>query len=63
MKPLQTYFHQFNENIRISYDEDSTLREKRDILLKEIRAFLSKKFPQNTPKFDTFNQGSYDLGT
>ena len=35
---LQTYFEDFNKKIKTDYDERSELADKRDILLKKLRA-------------------------
>jgi len=66
MASKQIQFNKFNDKIRISYDEDSKLREKRDMLLTNIREGLrdyALKQGIKIPRFDTFNQGSYDLRT
>lgn len=66
MANVQTYFNKFDTTIRRSYDGHSILREKRDLLLQDLREGLQKNF-QNTgvkvPKFKPFNQGSYAIGT
>jgi hypothetical protein len=66
MASKQIQFNKFNDKIRISYDEDNKLREKRDMLLTNIREGLrdyALKQGIKIPRFDTFNQGSYDLRT
>ena len=63
MADLQTQFNKFHEAIKIDFDGNKPLRDKRDIILNALRAGLKKKYPTNTPTFDSFNQGSYDLGT
>jgi len=66
MPTTQTYFNRFNEKIRISYEEDTKLRDKRDLLLDNIRHCIKYFANHNNitiPHFDTFNQGSYDLRT
>jgi hypothetical protein len=66
MANIQQQLVKFNDSIRISYDEDSKLREKRDMLLTELRAALTKKFVStgvSVPTFDIFNQGSYYMRT
>lgn len=66
MADLQIRVPKFNDIIRISYDEDSKLREKRDMLLSELREALKKKFVElgiKVPTFDFFNQGSYYMRT
>jgi cyclic GMP-AMP synthase DncV-like protein len=60
MADLQRYFVEFNDTIRLApYDENEQLREKRDLLLKELRANLG----QDVPAFRPFNQGSYAMNT
>lgn len=54
---LQTYFEDFNKNIKMDYDELSELAEKRDILLKKLRD------DKDLPSFDELNQGSYAMYT
>lgn len=57
---LQQYFSKFHDEIKLSnVDENSTLREKRDLLLKELASFL----PEDVPKWSCFNQGSYAMST
>ena len=66
MTNVQTYFNKFHETIRRSYEDNSTLREKRDLLLDDLREGLQRYFQTadvGTPKFDMFNQGSYEMGT
>lgn len=64
---VQTNFIKFHENIKLNDLEDNKpLREKRDMLLDEIRAYLKKLSEETlTPliTFDSFNQGSYSMGT
>lgn len=60
MADLQRYFVQFNDAIRLApYDENEQLREKRDLLLSELR----QKLPSDVPAFRSFNQGSYAMNT
>jgi cyclic GMP-AMP synthase DncV-like protein len=60
MAELQRYFIDFHNNIRLEpYDENEQLREKRDVLLKELKANL----PKGVPAFESFNQGSYAMNT
>jgi hypothetical protein len=63
MADLQTQFNRFHETIKIDFDGNKPLRDKRDIILNALRTGLKKKFPTNTPSFDFFNQGSYDMST
>jgi len=60
MADLQTYFVQFHENIRTDYDLSSTLREKRDIILRRVRKYLSDN---ELPGFDEMLQGSFAVKT
>ena len=66
MANVQTYFNKFNDTIRRSYGENSILREKRDLLLSDLRDGL-RRYAQNhnveIPRFEHFNQGSYAIGT
>lgn len=60
MADLQRYFLQFNDNIRLDpYDENATLRDKRDILVKELKDNL----PSDVPAFRVIHQGSYAMNT
>lgn len=54
---LQTYFDDFNEKIKTDYKERSELADKRDILLKKLRA------DKDLPSFEELNQGSYAMFT
>lgn len=60
MAKLHSFFLKFHDSIKLgTYDEEATLREKRDTLL----ANLKEGLPADAPAFSTFNQGSYALGT
>lgn len=60
MAELQRYFDKFHEEIKLSdIDENPTLRDKRDMLVKELR----EKLPSDVPSFEEFNQGSYATNT
>lgn len=66
MANVQTYFNKFHDTIRRSYDDDSILREKRDLLLAELREGLRRHALAagvKIPRYDWFNQGSYAMGT
>ena len=66
MASIQTYFNKFDDTIRRSYDDNSVLREKRDLLLRDSRDGLRRHFQDaglRIPRFDDFNQGSYAMGT
>ncbi|NOK03985.1 MULTISPECIES: nucleotidyltransferase [Myxococcus] len=66
MAVVQTQMIQFDEAIRLKrFDENKELREKRDIIIEKLR----KKFEalraekKDVPTFESFNQGSYEMGT
>jgi hypothetical protein len=62
MANLQPRFQEFHNAIKLgTYDEDATLREKRDLLITNLRAGLAKN--DDAPTFTHFNQGSYALNT
>lgn len=66
MANVQTYFNKFHDTIRRSYDDNSILREKRDLLLRELREGLRRYALASgvkIPRYDSFNQGSYAMGT
>lgn len=63
MANLQNQFNKFNLAIRTGYDESSSLREKRDTILKDLQSGLKRLFPSGTPTFSSFHQGSYAIGT
>lgn len=64
---LQREFNKFHENIKLHDREDNAeLREKRDMLAGELRAYFEKKFEKERTSKITFsieNQGSYSMGT
>lgn len=60
MANVQKYFEQFHQRIRVDYEMSSTLREKRDIILKRIRKYLSDN---GLPGFMEILQGSYKMKT
>lgn len=66
MANVQTYFNKFHETIRRSYNDNSTLREKRELLLSDLRDGLRRYAEDHSveiPRFEHFNQGSYAIGT
>ena len=42
MANVQTYLNKFNTTIRRSYEDNSTLRQKRDLLLGDLRDGLRR---------------------
>lgn len=59
----QKQYQTFHSNIRLGrYEEESTLREKRDLLISTLKDEL-KKDPDGPQFVEYFNQGSYALGT
>ncbi|MCC5654750.1 nucleotidyltransferase [Nostoc sp. XA013] len=63
MANLQTQFNKFYDVIRIDFDNNQPLRDKRDLIVTDLRSGLKRLIPVNTPTFSYFNQGSYDLAT
>src|ERR1051326_4311722 len=65
-KIVQSQFRKFHDNIRLDIEDNKPLREKRDMLVNEIREFLKKKSEDEGTAlitFQDFNQGSYSMGT
>ena len=64
---LQKYFNKFYEEIKlIDTDDNKVLRDKRDMLVKELKDFFTKKSKEDNKSLITFsteNQGSYSMGT
>jgi hypothetical protein len=64
MANLQSQFNKFHDAIKIDFDGNQPLRDKRDLIVKNLRDGLKKIFyPNYPPTFSSFNQGSYDLHT
>lgn len=60
MPAVQKQFEDFHANIKLDEDDEKTkLREKRETLLKTLRANLD----DDMPSFENFNQGSYSMHT
>lgn len=63
---LQTEFEKFHDEIKLKDTEDNQkLREKRDLLIDELKAYFRKKAEEEEIKRITFsseNQGSYSMG-
>lgn len=64
---VQKQFEKFHETIKLKrFDENKILKDKRDIITSKLREGLKKKFEEmgeSAPKWEIFNQGSYDIGT
>lgn len=67
MANVQKYFEDFHEEIKLKrFEENATLREKRDIIRSKLHNCLSEifeKYGEKCPAFDFCDQGSYDLDT
>lgn len=66
MADIQKFIIQFDSTIRLKrFDENETLREKRDIILRRLGERLDalRKEGKKVPSYTCFNQGSYQLGT
>ncbi|PAU65997.1 hypothetical protein BZL41_04000 [Pseudomonas sp. PIC25] len=60
MPAVQKQFEEFHTNIKLDEDDEKAkLREKRDNLLKALKANLA----DDVPAFENFNQGSYSMHT
>lgn len=60
MANVQKYFEEFHKSIKLSdTDENEELREKRDIILNRLKNNITS----DAPKYESFNQGSYAMGT
>ncbi|MEM7557223.1 MAG: cyclic GMP-AMP synthase DncV-like nucleotidyltransferase [Cyanobacteria bacterium P01_A01_bin.84] len=67
MADVQKHFEDFHNKIKQDrFKENEILREKRDRILDRLKNNWDKIFEDldiDPPKYETFNQGSYDLGT
>jgi restriction endonuclease S subunit len=67
MANVQSQFERFNDTIRLGrFEENETLREKRDIIHEKLRKNLPgvfEKYGETCPKFDFLDQGSYQMDT
>ena len=63
MADVQNHFKNFHDAIKLGYDDNFLLREKRDTVLNDLKRGLKRIFSRQAPKFTYFNQGSYALGT
>lgn len=60
MPAVQKQFEEFHTNIKLDEDDEKAkLRDKRDTLLKVLKANLGN----DVPTFENFNQGSYSMHT
>lgn len=60
MPAVQKYFEDFHANIKLDNDDEKAkLRDKRDTLLRVLKANLD----DDVPRFESFNQGSYSMHT
>ncbi len=60
MPAVQKYFEDFHANIKLDNDDEKAkLRDKRDTLLRALKANLD----DDVPEFVSFNQGSYSMHT
>lgn len=64
MADVQKYFKEFHDLIKLDYECNSVLRQKRDIVLRDLESGLRRLFgADSAPHFTWFNQGSYVLKT
>ena len=62
MANVQTHFNKFHDIIKTSYDDNHSLRDKRDLLLRNLQYGLQRLF-SHPPSYTTLNQGSYAMFT
>lgn len=64
---VQKQFAEFHDKIKLgAFDENAILREKRDIVLNKLKTRLKAMFEEKNepvPQYDSFDQGSYKMGT
>lgn len=60
MADVQKYFEQFHKEIRMDYELNKTLAEKRDIILDRVGNYLKE---DKKPAFQSILQGSYIMKT
>jgi hypothetical protein len=67
MADVQKQFKKFNDTICLKqYEQNTTLREKRDAVLKKLKERIKALFEEKDelqPTYTNFDQGSYKLGT
>lgn len=66
MGKVQTNFLKFHDNIKLdNFDENQALRDKRDMLIKELDSLKDENLPDGSGNFsfETKNQGSYSTFT
>jgi len=67
MADVQKHFESFHETIKLKqFDENQTLRDKRDIVLNKLKTRLKTIFEEKgepVPTYQAFDQGSYKMGT
>lgn len=67
MAKVQSYFDRFDDAIRLGrFDENATLREKRDIIRQKLQDRLPDEFDRGgdeCPSYRFADQGSYEMGT
>lgn len=65
MANLQKQFLEFHDAIKLgTYEENSFLRDKRDLIIEQLKSKLKERKDEGYPQFvKSFNQGSYALNT
>ena len=67
MAELQRYFEQFDDTIKLRrFEENEILRNKRDIITGKLLDGIKRTFEEKgetPPTFESFDQGSYRIGT
>jgi hypothetical protein len=63
MVNLQAQFLKFHNTIKIDFDDNQPLRDKKKLIIDNLKNGLKTHIPINTPTFTPFIQGSYGLAT
>ena len=67
MADVQKQIVDFHDKIKlVTFDENAILRDKRDIILNKLKTRLKAMFEEKdepVPQYDSFDQGSYKMGT
>ena len=65
-KVIQDQFIKFHDNIRLDVNDNKQVIEKRNMLIDEVKVYLKKMCEEKKItliKLESFNQGSYAMGT
>ena len=54
---LQAQFNKFHNTIKVDFDDNQPLRDKRDLIIKDLRDGLKRLFLESKLTFSYFNLG------